>query len=101
MELTSRSETRRLRRPEVQEIHEVIDSLEKGELADEESTGQPLGCAGQVASAFYLLLSLGHLLLIYVQSISTTTDGGPFLLLSGLQVCLAFEACVYAAGGLS
>lgn len=95
MELTARWEARH------REVQEVLDSLEKGDVA-EESTGRVvLGVAGQVANALYLLLSLAHLSLIYVQSVSTATDGSLFLLLSGLQVVLAFEATVYAAGGFS
>mmetsp|Transcript_1376 Transcript_1376/g.3074 ORF Transcript_1376/g.3074 Transcript_1376/m.3074 type:complete len:338 (-) Transcript_1376:8-1021(-) len=96
VELTARWEARH------REVQEVLDSLEKGDVAEESTAGRVvLGVAGQVANALYLLLSLAHLSLIYVQSVSTATDGSLFLLLSGLQVVLAFEATVYAAGGFS
>ncbi|CAK8999849.1 unnamed protein product, partial [Durusdinium trenchii] len=62
---------------------------------------RPRGPAGQVADLLYLVLSMMHLWLVYEQSTTTRTDGSLFLLLSGLQVSLAFEVCVYAAGGFA
>ncbi|CAJ1398744.1 unnamed protein product [Effrenium voratum] len=82
-----------------------LDSLDSLDTQVDEEKGQEIQefprPAGQVATVLYLALALGHLLLIQVQWQGTATEGSLFLVLSGLQVCLAFEAAVYAAGGFS
>ncbi|CAE7242002.1 RFC2 [Symbiodinium natans] len=74
--------------------------LQDGEEGHGHSPGSPVATLSTLATLAYVLVAIGHLYLLSEQCLETESAGGLFVSLAALQVSLAFEAAVYAAGGL-
>lgn len=56
--------------------------------------------ASPLATAGYILVSVGHIWVLKVHAATAAADGNFFLALAVVEVALAYEAAVYALGGL-